>query len=202
MTRIFLTLASLSIILLVVAMTMGLSIGDLYAKPVPTDSTLSWARQHRLTGVAAAIVVVLVESIGYTYFVGTSRWCKEVVDTYQLDPAPVVASNRLKRRSFPWALTGMLCVVGVASLGAASDPATMQPNTQGWANWHLGGAVLGIAFIAWTYVVIWNNIVANQQITNKIVAEVRRYRDEHGLDLVPSQPPASSPKGREGPPKR
>lgn len=202
MTRIFLTLASLSIILLLVAMTLGLSIGDMYAKPMPSDSTLGWARQHRLAGVAAAIVVVLVESIGYTYFVGTSRWCKEVVDTYQLDPAPVVASNRLKRRSFPWALTGMLCVVGVASLGAASDPATLQPNTQAWANWHLAGALLGIAFIAWTYVVIWNNIVANQQITTQIVAEVRRYRNEHGLDVVPSQPPVSGPEGAEQSPKR
>jgi len=163
---------------------------------VPTDSTLSWARQHRLTGVAAAIVVVLVESIGYTYFVGTSRWCKEVIDTYQLDPAPVAASNRLKRRSFPWALTGMLCVVGVASLGAASDPATLQPNTQAWANWHLAGALLGIAFIAWTYVVIWNNIVVNQTITNQIVADVRRYRDERGLDLAPGQPPASESEDR------
>jgi hypothetical protein len=202
MTRIFLTLASVSIILLIVAMTLGLSIGDMYAKPMPTDSTLSWARQHRLAGVAAAIVVVLVESIGYTYFVGTSRWCKEVVDTYQLDPAPVVASNRLKRRSFPWALTGMLCVVGVASLGAASDPATMQPNTQAWASWHLAGAFLGIAFIAWTYVVIWTNIVANQRITSQIVAEVRRYRDKHGLDVVPSQPPYLDGEGGNLPPKQ
>jgi hypothetical protein len=195
MTRIFLTLASLSIILLVFAMVMGLSIGDLYAKPTASVETLQWATRHRLTGIAAAIVVILVESIGYTYFVGTSRWCKEVVDTYQLDPAPVVASTRLKRRSFPWALTGMLCVVGVASLGAASDPATMQPNTQAWASWHLAGAFLGIAFIAWTYVVIWNNIVANQTITNQIAADVRRYRHEQGLDLAPSQPPALESEG-------
>jgi hypothetical protein len=197
MTRIFLSLASISIILLVIAMMMGLSIGDLYAKPMASAETLQWATRHRLTGIAAAIVVILVESIGYTYFVGTSRWCKEVIDTYQLDPAPVVQSNRLKRRSFPWALTGMLCVVGVASVGAASDPATMHPNTQAWASWHLTGAFLGIAFIAWTYVVIWNNIVANQTITNQIVVKVKRYRDEHGLDLVASQPPASDPKGEQ-----
>ena len=33
--------------------------------------------------------VVLVESVVVTYFIGTSRWCKEVVETYRLDPAAV-----------------------------------------------------------------------------------------------------------------
>src|SRR5690349_20501983 len=107
MTRIFLTLASLSVILLLGALMMGLTMGDLYQQPVPTHETLHWATLHRLTGVAAALMVVLVESIVVTYFIGTSRWCKEVVDTYQLGRDPVVASNRLKRRTFPWALSGM-----------------------------------------------------------------------------------------------
>ena len=55
MTRIFLTLASLSLILLVAALVIGLSMGDLYAQPNPTHETLHWATLHRLTGVAAAL---------------------------------------------------------------------------------------------------------------------------------------------------
>jgi hypothetical protein len=182
MTRIFLTLASLSIILLVTAMMMGLSMGDLYERPVPTHETLHWATLHRLTGVAAALMVVFVESVVVTYFIGTSRWCKEVVDTYQLDRAPVLESNRLKRRTFPWALAGMLGVVTVIALGGAADPASLQPNTKAWANWHLIGAFSGIGLVAWTYLVSWNNILANHAIITGLVAEVARLRKDRGLD--------------------
>ena len=192
MTRIFLTLASLSVMLLLAAMLMGLSMGDLYERPVPTRETLYWATLHRLTGVAAALAVVFVESVVITYFIGTSRWCKEVVDTYQLDQGPVVASNRLKRRTFPWALAGMLGVVAVIALGGAADPASMQPNTKAWANWHLIGAFSGIGLIAWTYLVAWNNILANHAIITGLVAEVARERKERGLDSGANSAPSSA----------
>jgi hypothetical protein len=117
-----------------------------------------------------------------TYFIGTSRWCKEVSETYRLDPAAVRASNRLKRRTFPWALAGMLVVVALIALGAAGDPATGRVNTRGWADWHLIGAFTGIPLIAWTYVVAWKNVSANHAIIEQLVAEVARIRQERGLD--------------------
>src|SRR5437868_1009012 len=104
MSRIFLTLASLSLVLIVAAFVIGLTMGDLNPQARPSVETLRWATYHRLIGVAAALAVVFVECIVVTYFIGTSRWSKEVVDTYQLDAAYIVASNRLKRRTFPWAL--------------------------------------------------------------------------------------------------
>jgi len=189
MTRIFLSLASLSLILLVIAMMLGLTMGDLYAQPAPNPETLHWATMHRLTGIAAALAVVFVESVVVTYFIGTSRWCKEVVDTYQLDREPVLASNRLKRRTFPWALAGMLGVVTVIALGGAADPASLQPNTKAWANWHLIGAFSGIGLVAWTYLVAWNNILANHAIITGLVEEVRRLRKERGLDDGPDSGP-------------
>src|SRR4029079_14861459 len=176
MIRIFSTLAFLSIVLLLAAMMLGLNMGDLYGKPQPTHETLQWATIHRLTGVAAALMVVFVESVVVTYFIGTSRWCKEVVETYQLDRSAVVASNRLKRRTFPWALAGMLGVVAVIALGGAADPASLQPNTKAWVNWHLIGAFSGIGLVAWTYLVAWNNILANQAIITGLVAEVEHVR--------------------------
>lgn len=182
MTRIFPVLALLSAVLLITAMVLGLTIGNLYERPQPPEGTLHQATLHRLTGVAAALAVVFVESIVITYFIGTSRWCKEVVETYRLDPETVIASNRLKRRTFPWALAGMLTAVAVISLGGAADPATLRPNTAAWVQWHLGGAFLGIVFIGWTYVVAWHNIVANQAIIERVVAEVSRYRLERGSD--------------------
>jgi hypothetical protein len=184
MTRILLVIASLSMVSLVAALVAGFSIGDLYVRPVSED-TLHWATVHRLTGLVAALGVVFVESIIVTYFIGTSRWCKEVVETYRFDPGLAQASNRLKRRTFPWALAGMLVVVGVISLGAASDPPARLPDPQAWSYWHLLGALVGVVFIAGTYLVAWNNVVANHAIIERLVAEVRRVRQERGLDVAP-----------------
>jgi hypothetical protein len=183
MTRILLTIATFSILLMLAALMAGFSIGNLYERP-PSEDTLHWATVHRLTGLAAALGVVFVECIVMTYFIGTSRWCKEVVETYQFDPGIVAESNRLKQRTFPWALAGMLAVVGVISLGAASDPPARFANPQAWANWHLLGALAGVAFIAWTYFVAWNNIVANHAIIERLVAQVQQVRRERGLDLA------------------
>jgi hypothetical protein len=184
MSRILLTLASISLVLLATAVVLGLSIGDLYAEPFPSAETQSMATLHRLLGLIAALGVVFVESVIVTYFIGTSRWCKEVVDTYRLDHADVQASTQLKRRTFPWALVGMLAVVGIIALGGASDRATGQPNTQDWVQWHLWGAFSGIVLIAWTYFVAWNNVLTNQAIINKLVAEVARVRQERALDAA------------------
>ena len=117
MTRIFPTLASLSIGLFVASVVIGLMIGDLYDNP--TEATLRWRGVHMLTGTAAALAVVFVHSIVVTYFIGTSRWCKEVTETYRLDPGPLRRSTQLKRRTFPWCVMGMLTVVAVGALGAA-----------------------------------------------------------------------------------
>ena len=181
MTRIFPMLASFSLMLMGVAVTLGLVIGDLYADPVAGE-TLVWATRHRLIGVAAALFVVLVESIGVTYFIGTSRWCKEVTETYRLPPADLAESTRLKRRSFPWLVLGMLTVVGVSALGAASDPGTGRSDASSWTDIHLAAAFGGLCLIAWTYYRAWLNIADNQRVIERIVAQVRQIREERGLD--------------------
>jgi hypothetical protein len=182
MTRILITLASISLVLLVAAMMLGLTMGDLYAEPLASIDTMRWSTVHRLTGVAAALMVVFVESVIVTYFIGTSRWCREVVETYKLDRSAIQASNQLKRKTFPWALMGMLTVVGVIALGAAADPATGRPDTKSWADWHLFAALFGILLIAWTYIAAWNNVVANHAIIEQLVAKVGRIRQVRGLE--------------------
>jgi hypothetical protein len=191
MTRIFTTLAVLSLVLVMAALTMGLSIGDLYAEPV-AKSTLDWRTRHTLTGMAAALAVVLVESIAVTYFIGTCRWCKEVTETYNLPRGDLAASTRLKRRTFPWCVLGMLAIIGVSALGAASDPGTGRPasDTAPWANDHLAAALAGVCLVAWTYFRIWNNMAANQEIIERIVAQVGRIRAERGLDKTPESEPS------------
>jgi hypothetical protein len=189
MTRIFPTLASLALMLMGVALIMGFSIGDLYADP-PTQGALAWRGRHMLTGLAAALAVVLVESIAVTYFIGTSRWCKEVTEIYRLTPNDLAESTRLKRKTFPWCVLGMLTVVAVSALGAASDPGTGRLNTASMAGVHQIAALVGLCIIAWTFYRTWLNIAANQDVIARIVAQVLRIRAERGLDQPLSQAPA------------
>ena len=167
--------------MMVATLVIGLSIEDLHTDR--SESMLRWATVHRLSGVASALVVVLVNSIVVTYFIGTSRWCKEVGETYGLDPALVQRSNALKRRTFPWSVMGMLAVVGVIALGAAADPATSRPDTLAWVTPHLVGSMCGLALIAWAFFAEWQNIHANQEIISDVLAEVRRIRSERGLEV-------------------
>jgi hypothetical protein len=180
MTRIFTTLALLSLGLFLTSIVLGLSIGDLYHNL--DEATFQMRRVHMLTGVAAALAVVLVHSIVVTYFVGTSRWCKEVTETYRLDPAPLARSNQLKRRTFPWCVLGMVAVVVVGALGAASDPGTGRANTEAMADVHLAAAFAGLALVGWTYWRALSNILDNQAVIQEIVDSVQRIRRERGLD--------------------
>jgi hypothetical protein len=164
-----------------VALVLGFTIGDLYADP-PAAGTFIWRGRHMLTGVAAALAVVLVESIGVTYFIGTSRWVKEVTETYRLPTDDLATSTRLKRRTFPLCVLGMLTVVAVGALGAASDPGTGRPNTESMAGIHQLAALGGLCLVAWTYYRAWLNIVDNQDVIARIVAHVQRIRAERGLD--------------------
>lgn len=162
------------------AVILGLLIGDLYDNP--SEATLAWRGRHMLTGTAAALAVVFVESVAVTYFVGTSRWCKEVTEAYSLDAGPLRESTLLKRRTFPWCVVGMLTVVGVGALGAASDPGANLPHTQQTSTFHLAAAWAGLCLVAWTYYRAWLNIVANQEVIDRIVGQVKAIRRERGLD--------------------
>jgi hypothetical protein len=186
MTRIFPMLASLSLMLMAASLVIGFSIGDLYADP-PDAATFAWRGRHMLTGVAAALAVVFVESIGVTYFIGTSRWVKEVTETYRLPTDGLAESTRLKRRTFPWCVLGMLTVVVVGALGAASDPGTGRPDTESMASIHQIAALVGLCIVAWTYYQAWLNIAANQEVIARIVAQVQQIRTERGLDAPAAQ---------------
>lgn len=181
MTRIFLTLAWFALVMMIATAGIGLSIDNLHQDHSP--EMLRWATAHRLAGVATALAVVLVHSIVVTYFIGTSRWCREASEAYGLDPALLVRANKIKRRTFPWAVMGMLAIVGVIALGAAADPATGMRHTADWIIPHLISALTGVAFIGWTFFVEWNHIHENQQMIADVMTEVRQIRAERGLEV-------------------
>jgi hypothetical protein len=183
--RIFPVLALFAVFFMAATLLLGLNIGELNIHATP--ETLVRARVHRLCGIAAALAIVLADSIVVTYFIGTSRWCKEVSDAYKLDAQYVRRSTALKRRTFPVAVLSMLAVVGVAALGGAADPAAAMrlPPLGGvtWSQLHLAGALLGLAFIAYAFYLQWESIAANRGVISDILAEVARIRREKGLEV-------------------
>ena len=140
---------------------------------------------HKLVGIASALIVVLVCSIAVTYFVGTSRWCREVVETYELSESLLLRIQKLKRRAFPWAVLGMCTVVVISAFGAASDPGTGLPKTADWVIPHLGVAFLGTGLIGYCFYVLWDAIVQNHTIIESVMHEVRDVRTTKGLETEP-----------------
>lgn len=139
---------------------------------------------HMLLGAAAALITVLVNSITVTYFIGTSRWCKEVCETYDLSADLAERSTRLKRSTFPWALAGILSVIVMVGLGAAADPSG--------ANWqrsahfvmpHYAVAMIGIVIVLVAFYVQISRIAENYAVIEDILREVERIRAAKGLPI-------------------
>jgi hypothetical protein len=139
------------------------------------------ARLHMLVGIAAALVNVLVNSITVTYFIGTTRWCREVVETYDLNREFILRSNSLKRRTFPLALGAILIILAIVALGGASDPSAGLTDAADWVIAHYITALIGVALIGWSFLTQARNIGENSRLINEIVADVQRIRLEHGL---------------------
>lgn len=143
---------------------------------------------HFYLGVASSILVILVNSVTVTYFVGTSRWCKEVAETYDLPAELQFRSTLIKRRTFPWAAAGMLAMVGLAALGGLSDPSIplnqAQPGrSAAMVQWHYLAAMGILAFSAVTFAVQALKISENYEAIQAILAEVQRIRTEKGLPV-------------------
>lgn len=151
-----------------------------------TRSIRQHAEYHKLLGLGAAIVTILVNSIVVTYFIGTSRWCQEVIDTYQLSTDYVAQSKRLKRRTFPWSLIGMLSVLAISGCGAASDPLNSLPSSAQWVPIHLSVALGGIALIVVSFIAQSASLKSNLELIRRIMEDVERIRGEKHLDAAPS----------------
>lgn len=137
---------------------------------------------HRLLGTAAALVAVLVSSITITYFIGTSRWCKEVAETYRLPDELAYRSTLLKRKTFPWAMLSILTVILLVGLGAAADPrGANREYSASLVTPHYLGAMLGVVVIGYSFWIQAQRISANYAIIDEILDNVRRIRAERGL---------------------
>jgi hypothetical protein len=181
MERVFSRVALFAIVLMLATAGLGIWIGDLHGQSDP--QILRWGTVHRLSGIFAALMVVLVNSMVVTYFIGTGRWCREVVETYGLPASLVARAKGLKRAAFPWSVLGMLAVVGIVALGGAADPATGRPGTQNWVTPHLLGALALSALIAWCFQSQLPRIRRQQALIEEVLAAVQAIRRDRGLDV-------------------
>jgi len=188
-SRIFASLAVVSTASLVATVVIGMNVdvNDRFDDWKKTRSHESQQRlekessaksTHMMCGVATAIGVLLVSSIAVTYFIGTSRWCREVIEAYSLESDWAARSQSLKRRAFHWALTSMLTVMVIVVFGAAADPATGNSQSESWVVPHFTVALLGVALIGWCFFAMWINILANHAIIASVMNRVEEIREQ------------------------
>jgi hypothetical protein len=140
------------------------------------------ARWHTLFGTAATLIALLVNCLSVTYFVGTCRWCLEVVETYRLDPELAEISRGLKRRNFPFAVAGFFVLVVIVATGAAADPFANTASPASWLTPHWVLSIVGLLALAACYWVQVAHIGAHYEIIEQILSEVKRIRRDRGMD--------------------
>jgi hypothetical protein len=184
MNRIFLTLASLSILLLVAAFSIGLNIGDAAARDPAVQKTVS---MHMLVAMGALIFSMLLHAIVFTYFIGTGRWIEETSEAYELSKDYLRENQKRKYRLFTLIVISMTLLVVTGALGALADPASPMGN-DGWMGipsdvFHLICAGITLAVSLLVYLSEYQNIVRNGELINEVMQHVNRIRKERGLPV-------------------
>lgn len=142
-----------------------------------------WTMIHVLLGVTTGLVVLLVNCLSVTYFIGTSRWTREVVETYGFSNQFLVRSDALKHKALPYSVASMLIIIVLAGLGAAAyRGASLITNASSFVLPHHLMAWLTTAGLAWSYYVQAGAIAENSALIEEVVDEVHRVRKERGLE--------------------
>ena len=142
--------------------------------------------RHMLLGILGALMTLLACSVSITYFVGTSRWFKEVVDTYRLDQAYVDQSQRTKRQSFRWSIIGALAIIVVVGLGAASEPTWANArHSPDYVTAHYLAALFTLGVLIVSFYMQGASLAANGKLIEGVMDDVRRIRQQRGLAVEP-----------------
>jgi hypothetical protein len=182
--RIFLSLLVVSTILLLVAVTLGLNIGDVRSLDASTQSQVS---MHMLVGLGALTFATLVHAICLTYFMGTGRWIEETSVAYSLDPSWYARNQRIKYRTVGGMVLCVVLLISVGAFGAVADPATPMSldGTLGMtsAQIHFLTAVLTVIINILTNFTQFIAISRNSILVDGVLAEVCRIREDRGLPV-------------------
>ncbi|PHR97940.1 MAG: hypothetical protein COA78_26835 [Blastopirellula sp.] len=223
MTNIFRTLAIVSLALLSLNVLLGLRIGDYNgqidqlhktaqqvksetdpAKQTQIKSTFQtqqaeWseirgrAGVHMVLGTLAAICTVLASCVCLTYFVGTSRWCKEVTEAYHFETALAERSANMKRLAFQLAvatMTTMMLLVAIGSLVSSTgdyfrawSPVMVTP--------HMIFGFAATALVAFIFLKQMQLVTENYQIIRQLSEQVQKVRQDK--DPASPAPKSNSP---------
>jgi hypothetical protein len=184
MARIFLTLAVCSTLTLVVALWLGLGIGDASLRETAVQSRVA---VHFLTGVAALVFAVLVHALVITYFMGTGRWLEETCAAYHLGESWQARSRNLKWRLYPAVVGSLLFLIATGALGGAADPASAVGfkgiGALTAAAVHRYAAIATILFNVAANAFEYLALHRNGTLVSEVLLEVHRIRVERGLDV-------------------
>jgi hypothetical protein len=181
-TRIFLTLASASTLLLLTVFALGLNIGD--PKLPESLGVKGW---HLGLAIGGLITATLVHALVLTYFMGTGRWMEDVSKAYQLDQCWRAESQRLKYRVLSAMSGAFLLLLVTVGFGAAADPGSGM-KFAGWGGLsagmcHLLVALTTLACNFLVNVIEFQAIERNGQLVGEVMAKVREIRIARGLPV-------------------
>lgn len=184
MTRIFLTLCLVSLVVIGAAFWLGFEIGD---GTTPDRTVQNNVSLHMLTGLVALLAAVLVHALVLTYFMGTGRWLEETSNAYRLPDKWLAENRRLKYRTVPAMVLCILLLIIAGSLGAAGDPAAAT-GFRGWgefsaATLHMLAVMIACGINLAVNLLEYAALERNGAIVNEVLAEVRRMRIERGLEV-------------------
>lgn len=184
MKRIFLTLAILANIALLVAVVMGLNVGDATAHSPEVQSRIG---THMLIGLGALVFATLVHAISLTYFMGTGRWIEETSNAYSLEKDWHRKNQKIKYGTLPGLTLCVGMMVATGALGAIADPATPASldGIMGMssAEFHFLVALLTVCLNSLTNCIQWVAISRNTELVDGVLGEVHRIRTERGLPV-------------------
>ena len=183
MKRIFLTLATLSTVLLAIAYLLGWKLEN--TTDVARQSEVS---EHILIAVAALVFAALVHALVLTYFMGTGRWMEETGEAYRLDGKWYGQNQSLKYRTVMAMVVCLTLLVLVGASGGAADPASAI-GFEGWGAWspveiHLWLTSMTLALNLIVNVWEYRSIARNSRLVQQVLEEVRRIREEKGLPIA------------------
>lgn len=166
MHRIFLGLAIAVGVFLTSSVVLGF-----VAAGEPRGPREVWHGIHLLMGLGSVLIALLAHSIVFTYFLGTTRWVKEVAVVYQMPEWVLAQARKNKGKAFPFELWSMALIGATSWLGAASDANGLNPL------WHLAVACLALGFNLGAFVVEYGAIVAQARLILEVKDRADRLRE-------------------------
>lgn len=182
MSRIFPTLAVVAVMFMAIAFGLGWVIEDASS----TDpEQLAQVRWHFFAGLGAMVFTSLVHSIVLTYFMGTGRWLEETSTAYSLTEDYFAESKKIKYRTIPLMVVGIVVIVLTGAVGAIADPAA-RSGFSGWfgltkVQTHFWMSVIAVVGNVLIHFVEFKAVYRNGQIVEMVLTDVHRIRKERGL---------------------